>query len=77
MDTNSQSWHTEVISEEAERVLAILLKNDIGSFYLAGGTALALRLGHRLSRDFDFFNSQPFDEEILLNELKDVGNIND
>jgi hypothetical protein len=75
MDTNSQSWHKEVISEEAERVLAILLKNDISSFYLAGGTALALRLGHRLSRDLDFFNSQPFDEEILLNGLKDVGNL--
>jgi hypothetical protein len=75
MDTNSQSWHKEVISEEAERMLAILLKNDIGSFYLAGGTALALRLGHRLSRDFDFFNSQPFDEEVLLNGLKDVGNL--
>lgn len=41
---------------------------------LAGGTALALRLGHRLSRDFDFFNAQPFDEEVLLNGLKDVGN---
>ena len=25
-------------------------------FYLAGGTALALRLGHRVSVDFDFFS---------------------
>ena len=27
-------------------------------FYLAGGTALALRLGHRRSIDLDFFSDQ-------------------
>ncbi len=26
-------------------------------FYLAGGTALALHLGHRISVDFDFFSA--------------------
>lgn len=30
------------------------------SFVLYGGTALALRLGHRQSVDFDFFSAQPF-----------------
>lgn len=30
-------------------------------FVLYGGTALALRLGHRRSVDFDFFCSAPFD----------------
>lgn len=34
-------------------------------FYLAGGTALALQLGHRDSIDFDFFTDKPF----LTNEL--------
>jgi hypothetical protein len=29
-------------------------------FVLYGGTALALRLGHRLSEDFDFFSNQSF-----------------
>lgn len=33
------------------------------SFYLAGGTALALQLGHRISVDLDFFISTPFPEE--------------
>lgn len=28
-------------------------------FYLAGGTALALQMGHRQSRDLDFFTVQP------------------
>jgi len=29
-------------------------------FVLYGGTALALRLGHRASEDFDFFSNDPF-----------------
>jgi Nucleotidyl transferase AbiEii toxin, Type IV TA system len=29
-------------------------------FVLYGGTAMALRLGHRQSEDFDFFSNQPF-----------------
>ena len=32
---------------------------------LYGGTAIALRLGHRQSVDFDFFNSQPVDQAKL------------
>ena len=34
-------------------------------FTLYGGTALALRLGHRVSVDFDFFSDQPFDPDLL------------
>jgi hypothetical protein len=33
------------------------------SFYLAGGTALALQLGHRVSVDLDFFTANEFDSE--------------
>jgi hypothetical protein len=35
-------------------------------FILYGGTALALRLGHRASLDFDFFSFQPFIPAELL-----------
>lgn len=34
-------------------------------FVLYGGTAVALRLGHRVSVDFVFFSDQKFDREIL------------
>ncbi|MDR1853297.1 MAG: nucleotidyl transferase AbiEii/AbiGii toxin family protein [Azoarcus sp.] len=34
-------------------------------FVLYGGTAIALRLGHRVSVDFDFFSSQPLDREAI------------
>jgi hypothetical protein len=36
-----------------------------GSFTLYGGTALALRLGHRTSVDFDFFSNASFDPDRL------------
>ncbi|OGD89819.1 hypothetical protein A3D07_03385 [Candidatus Curtissbacteria bacterium RIFCSPHIGHO2_02_FULL_42_15] len=29
-------------------------------FYMAGGTALALQIGHRTSLDFDFYNPKHF-----------------
>ena len=32
---------------------------------LYGGTAIALHLGHRHSRDFDFFSSDPLDRDAL------------
>src|SRR5216683_3178186 len=34
-------------------------------FVLYGGTALALRLAHRASEDFDFFSSQAFQSDDL------------
>ncbi|MBE3573816.1 MAG: nucleotidyl transferase AbiEii/AbiGii toxin family protein [Moorella humiferrea] len=44
------------------------------NFYLAGGTALALHLGHRLSEDLDFFSPGTVDTLILKQRLQDLGN---
>ena len=38
--------------------------------YLAGGTALALQIGHRMSVDLDFFTQEVFDENMLGADLK-------
>src|SRR5690348_17113940 len=40
-----------------------------GHFTLYGGTALALRLGHRNSVDFDFFSNEECDPETLMQAL--------
>ncbi len=52
---------TEILRPEAKRLLGVLpgiaLLED---FYLAGGTSLALQLGHRESIDFDFFTQTDF-----------------
>lgn len=42
-------------------------------FYLAGGTAVALHLGHRISEDFDFFTPREFDAALLRDELYNAG----
>lgn len=39
-------------------------------FYLAGGTALALELGHRISLDFDFYIEGELNPETLLQNLQ-------
>jgi len=44
------------------------LKNQ--GFYMAGGTALALQIGHRESVDFDFYNEKEFNANNLVSELK-------
>ena len=43
------------------------------SFYLAGGTALALQIGHRQSVDFDFFSDDAFDVRMIVKEAMKYG----
>jgi len=44
----------------------------LAGFYLAGGTGLALRLGHRRSIDLDFFSAGHFAEEALLQRVQSL-----
>jgi predicted nucleotidyltransferase component of viral defense system len=46
------------------------LADVCGSFYLAGGTALALQLGHRVSVDLDFFTANEFDNKAIIERLQ-------
>jgi hypothetical protein len=43
---------------------------SLHSFSLVGGTALALRYGHRSSVDLDLFCHEEFDNSIIANELR-------
>jgi Nucleotidyl transferase AbiEii toxin, Type IV TA system len=52
-----------------QRVLWSELDATPDHFTLYGGTALALRLGHRQSLDFDFFSRAPFDPAALAREI--------
>lgn len=42
---------------------------EIKKAYLAGGTALALQIGHRISVDLDFFTPREFNEQELSAKL--------
>ena len=48
--------HREILTKSQIELLP-LLKKFSGEFYLAGGTAIALYIGHRRSIDFDLFTS--------------------
>ena len=48
---------------------------SIDNCYMVGGTALSLQLGLRESYDFDFCVKNEFNNEILLEELKSIGNV--
>ncbi|MBI4994267.1 nucleotidyl transferase AbiEii/AbiGii toxin family protein [Candidatus Peregrinibacteria bacterium] len=41
-------------------------------FYLAGGTALALQMGHRDSVDFDFFSKEDINTKELFERLREI-----
>jgi hypothetical protein len=55
--------HTEALTEDGLKLFPALAAFD--DFYLAGGTALALQIGHRLSIDFDLFHSSQIDRTLL------------
>lgn len=63
--------HTEVLTPTQLAVLDRLRPLPaVGGFRLAGGTALALRHGHRRSIDFDFFRPDPFDVQDIVLSLE-------
>ena len=53
----------------AQRLIWEDLNQIPRSFVLFGGTAMALRLGHRQSVDFDFFSNERFEPSSLLGSL--------
>jgi len=65
-----------VVGERRKALLKkITAKMPVEDSYLAGGTALALQLGHRESHDFDWFTAREFDPEKVAEKLSCVGEI--
>lgn len=66
--------HAGTLSVDAQDALAILGKSGIlDNSYLAGGSALALQLGHRKSYDFDFYTRKKIRAEDLPPQLSRIG----
>jgi predicted nucleotidyltransferase component of viral defense system len=63
--------HKECFTKKGWKVLAtlkpILLKHEA---VLAGGTALSLQIGHRLSLDLDFFTIKAFNVESVISAIR-------
>ena len=63
----------QVLSKNAKKSLATLGESGLlRDAYLAGGTALALQIGHRISVDLDFFTSKEFNGNIFARKLKKI-----
>ena len=67
--------HTDTLPEATAAVLEKIKKIDLKSFYLSGGTALSLQLGHRESEDLDFFTKTSLDPLLLQQKLSQYGEL--
>lgn len=68
--------HTDTLPKATAAALE-KIKNisNLKDFYLSGGTALSLQLGHRESEDLDFFTRIPFDPQLLQQKLSQCGEL--
>lgn len=67
--------HESVLPQGSGRLLDRLERagdNRLKGWILAGGTGLAIQLGHRVSEDFDFFRTDPGDCRDLHGVLRTV-----
>jgi hypothetical protein len=65
--------HLEVLPEAQKETWPTLGWTAANRFVLYGGTAIALRRGHRASIDFDFFTDQALNQSTVHQELRKSG----
>lgn len=66
--------HKEILTPEQTRLLP-LVKSFARDFYLVGGTAIALHIGHRRSIDFDLFTAKSFANRDIRRILRETNKI--
>ena len=62
-------------NKRIESLRKIVKAVSLNNYYMAGGTALSLQLNLRESFDFDFCVLDMFNSDVLISELKSIGNI--
>ena len=60
--------HKEIFNQNQIQLLP-LVKQFKREFYMAGGTAIALYIGHRRSIDFDLFKFSPIKPKSIVSEI--------
>lgn len=55
--------HLEALNNKGKEIFPCL--KEFKKFYLAGGTALSLQIGHRISVDFDFFCKNDISKDLM------------
>jgi hypothetical protein len=64
--------HREIFSDKQIELLP-LVKKFIREYYLVGGTAIALHIGHRRSIDFDLFKKSSINHKNNLSKINQSG----
>jgi len=68
------AMHIDILPQEQQQLFRRLsTESFLRDWYLAGGTCLALYLGHRRSFDFDFFIHADFNTSHIVNILAGIG----
>ena len=68
--------HPKVLSPRAWKQARELVRaGHCEGWILAGGTGLALQLGHRISQDLDFFRAGAFEPTTLIDALSRLGSL--
>ena len=68
--------HPKVLGADGWRMVRTLVRaGRTEGWVLAGGTGLALQLGHRISQDLDFFRASPFAPAELAAGLAGLGRV--
>jgi len=74
--------HQNTLPKNTAKIVEDLQSNTknfdfLDSFYLSGGTALSLQIGHRESEDLDFFSTTSFDPNLLQNKVSLLGKLSE
>ncbi len=68
--------HPKVLGPDAWSLVRRLVSEGVATGWtLAGGTGLALQIGHRYSDDLDFFRFETFEVPDLIRDLSRIGSI--
>jgi predicted nucleotidyltransferase component of viral defense system len=71
MDALTPHW--EAVTAQTRALWGVVARlPHIQHFYLAGGTALALRLGHRISQDLDLFAYIEMLDDVMRHQILDA-----
>lgn len=76
----NNNFYPQTLPEQTAKLFSTIehvKPNFLTNFYLSGGTALSLQLGHRESEDLDFFSEHSFDPTLVQAELEKIGKIRD
>ena len=68
----TQKFFVNTLPKKTSKLIKIFSDTTpdfLHNFYLSGGTALSLQLGHRESEDLDFFSQKSFNPELLQQAL--------